>query len=202
MRDPTDEACNGRKRDGSGYCDQPPGWGTSHVGIGRCKRHGGSTRLYNERVERMRATAIAAKFGVSRHTDPFRALEEELDRSAGLVDFYMLQVQALAHPDNMHGPVGGGQGAIPEHKPNVWIVLLDDERDRFRRIADTCIKAGIAQRRVELAEQQGQLIAQAIKGILMRVGVPISPDVAQIVREEMLQLSAATAEEPEDDNVE
>lgn len=193
-RDPSEDACNGRLTDDRGYCTMPPGWGTEHVGIGRCKRHGGSTKLYQEHVERKRAVAVAAEFGISRHTDPFRALEEELDRSAGLVDFYMLQVRAIPLPDQMHGPVGGGQGAIPEHKPNVWIVMLDAERDRFRRIADTCIKAGIAQRRVEIAEQQGQLLAAAVKGILMRCGIEITPDVAAIVREEFLQLSAAQSE--------
>ena len=36
------EHCNARKTDGSGYCQQPAGWGTDHD-VGRCKFHGGST---------------------------------------------------------------------------------------------------------------------------------------------------------------
>jgi len=40
-KDP-DEYCNARKTDGSGYCQQPAGWGTDHD-VGRCKFHGGST---------------------------------------------------------------------------------------------------------------------------------------------------------------
>lgn len=37
-----DEHCNARKTDGSGYCQQPAGWGADHD-VGRCKFHGGST---------------------------------------------------------------------------------------------------------------------------------------------------------------
>lgn len=38
-----DDHCNGRKRDGSGYCGQTAGWGTDHPGTGRCKWHGGAS---------------------------------------------------------------------------------------------------------------------------------------------------------------
>lgn len=34
--------CNSRKRQGEGYCTRPAGWGTAHVGQGRCKLHGGN----------------------------------------------------------------------------------------------------------------------------------------------------------------
>lgn len=38
----TDSICGATKRDGSEeVCGQPAGWGTDHVGRGRCKLHGG-----------------------------------------------------------------------------------------------------------------------------------------------------------------
>lgn len=37
-KDPTDK-CNARHKDD--YCNQPAGFGTNHVGTGRCKYHGG-----------------------------------------------------------------------------------------------------------------------------------------------------------------
>lgn len=187
----------GRKTDGSGYCTRPPGWGTQHVGVGRCKRHGGSTQLYQEKAQKLRAAAFVEQYGLPRHIDPHTALEEELDRSAGHVDFLRLQVASL-DTEGMHGPVGGGQGAIPEHKPHVWIAMYNEERDRFRRIAKTCIDAGIAQRRVEIAEAQGQLLAAAVRGILTRLGVLDHPEAATVVREELLRLSAVA---PQEDNV-
>lgn len=37
---PDSEHCNGLKDDGT-YCTLSPGWGTNHIGTGRCKLHGG-----------------------------------------------------------------------------------------------------------------------------------------------------------------
>lgn len=44
------EYCNGRKTDGSGYCQHEAGWGTDHPGVGRCKFHGGSTENYEKKI--------------------------------------------------------------------------------------------------------------------------------------------------------
>ncbi len=33
--------CGGKKKQGEGLCTRPAGWGTDHVGAGRCKLHGG-----------------------------------------------------------------------------------------------------------------------------------------------------------------
>lgn len=186
-REPTDDACNGRLTGDKGYCSKSPGWGTEHAGIGRCKRHGGSTPLYAMHVEALRAKKAAETFALPRHIDPHTALEEELDRTAGLVDWYTVRIRDLKD-GQLEGPVGGGQGAYPEHKLSVWINALSEERVRFRQVAKACIDAGIAQRRVEIAEQQGQLIALAIKGILTALGVIDDPRAPQVVREHLLAL--------------
>jgi hypothetical protein len=36
--------CGAKKRQSEGHCARPSGWGTDHLGSGRCKLHGGSTR--------------------------------------------------------------------------------------------------------------------------------------------------------------
>lgn len=36
--------CGARTRQGNKPCRRPAGWGTSHIGFGNCKLHGGSTR--------------------------------------------------------------------------------------------------------------------------------------------------------------
>lgn len=38
-----DEYCNGRNKPHTKYCRKPAGWGTDHVGEGRCTLHGGSS---------------------------------------------------------------------------------------------------------------------------------------------------------------
>lgn len=42
MTDADQSLCGGLKRKG-GRCTLPAGWGTSHVGVGTCKLHAGST---------------------------------------------------------------------------------------------------------------------------------------------------------------
>lgn len=144
--------------------------------------------MYAMHVEALRARQAAETFALPREIDPHTALEEELFRTAGLVDWYTVRVRDLQERD-LVGPVGGGQGAYPEYKLSVWINALGEERKHFKAVAKACIDAGIAQRRVELAEQQGQMLAGVIKAILMRLGVLDHPDAPSIVREELLQLS-------------
>jgi len=42
-------ACCGRNRSSRTYCKNVPGFGTQHVGVGRCKRHGGCTANHNKK---------------------------------------------------------------------------------------------------------------------------------------------------------
>lgn len=41
---PATDKCNARITRGTGYCGQPAGSGTHHIGTGRCKFHGGSSK--------------------------------------------------------------------------------------------------------------------------------------------------------------
>lgn len=53
------------------------------------------------------------------------------------------------------------------------------ERARFAKL---CIDAGIAERQTKIAETQAQLMAQAIRGILMDLGVADHPEAPKVVR--------------------
>lgn len=45
--------CGARNRNGKGTCTQPAGWGTTHVGVGACKYHLGSTSVATARAHEM-----------------------------------------------------------------------------------------------------------------------------------------------------
>jgi hypothetical protein len=48
--------CGQKKRDGSGTtCRRPAGWGTTHVGFGSCKLHGGAAPGPTKHAEKQRA---------------------------------------------------------------------------------------------------------------------------------------------------
>lgn len=97
----TKKTCGAKLKNGSGYCTQPAGWGTDHVGEGRCKLHGGSTprgaasthfvhgarSIYMKNVKH----DIAHKVDAFLDADPFD-LSEELALMRGLLEDFVSRV--------------------------------------------------------------------------------------------------------------
>lgn len=50
--------CGAKKRQGDGVCQKWAGWGTDHVGEGRCKLHGGSSPIRHGRYSTVRHTEL------------------------------------------------------------------------------------------------------------------------------------------------
>lgn len=173
-------------------CKRPAGWGTDHPGSGRCKLHGGSTRAGGVKAEKERAAAAVQNYGLPVEVDPHTALLEELYRTAGHVA-YLNTVVGQLERENMVGPVGGAQGGYPEWKPSVWISLYQQERKHMAAIAKTCVDVGIEERRVRVAEQQGQLFAQALEGILKELGVYGKPETPEVVRKHLQVIEGGAA---------
>lgn len=169
--------CDARKTDGSGTCQHQAGWGTDHPGHGRCKFHGGASPSGRKHARTQQARQAVDRYGLPREIDPHDALLEEVHRAAGAVS-WLGQIVAVLHDD---------KGDLVEstmfgEQPSVWLKLYQQEREQLRRVAKTAIDAGIAERQVRLAEQQGELIAQVIRGVLEDLGVADRPEVPQIVR--------------------
>ena len=61
---------------------------------------------------------------------------------------------------------GEDYGTTEEAVPNIWLRLYQQERAHLVKVCSEAIRAGIEERRIRLAEQQGQLVAQAIRAIL------------------------------------
>jgi hypothetical protein len=68
---------------------------------------------------------------------------------------------------------------------HIWIQVRRQAMDRLVQYSFAALKAGIEERRVRVAEQQGMLLAQAIQGILRELGVQDRPEVAGIVRKHL-----------------
>lgn len=159
-----------------------------------CRRHGGAAPQVKHAAEKRLQHAAAEKavvtYGLPREIDPHTALLEELWRTAGHVAWLNLRIQELQDHE-MHGPVGGGEMSIPREVPHVWVVMYQDERKHLAQVAATAIKAGIEERRVRLAEEQGQLLATVIRGILTDLGVADSPDASKVVRKHLQLVAGA-----------
>lgn len=86
-------------------CRQKAGWGTSHIGVGPCKNHGGTLPVVAAKMDRViienNAREQLAKFGEASVTDPESALLDLVSQSAALVMFYGEQVSVLASKDSL-----------------------------------------------------------------------------------------------------
>lgn len=201
-------ACTGHKRfagpgvplpDGPRPCRRDPMHGQQV-----CASHGGrapqAKAAAERRVTEQRAERIMRRFGGPIDTTPTEALLGSVKWVAGYVAFLRGQVERVTEDaetadhliwgktktvekDVAVAGVGleRGEDTVEEAKPNAWLVLLGDWQDRLTRLCAEAIKAGIEERRVRLAEQQGQLVADVIKAILGDLG--LSPEQAARVPE-------------------
>lgn len=176
--------CGARLRSGQKAgqpCNNPAGWGTKHPGIGRCRKHGGNTPSHTANANRQQAENAVATYGLPQNIDPRDALLQEVHRTAGHVAWLGTLVASLDHggvgyrtePDadgqQIYIPLSGLKQfdrAGKFEKPAVWVELYQAERRHLREVCRDAISAGIEERRVRLAEQQGELLARAVQAIL------------------------------------
>lgn len=172
--------CGGKKRDrkrgGNGEpCRRPAGWGTPHAGIGRCKLHGGSTRDHIKHAAVEAAKQAVAKLNLRREVNPHVALLDEVYRAAGVVAWLDEKVRSLQEADMVWGvaeQVEKTAGEFPGVDTtstadlNVWVKWWQQERAQLAKVAKMALDAGVEERRVKLAEQQGALLADVIRRIL------------------------------------
>jgi hypothetical protein len=180
-------------------CTRPAGWGTDHPGVGKCKRHGGSTENHRKAAAKVQAEAAVALYGLPREIAPHEALIEELYRTAGHVAWLeqIIRAGAISAAQNPTGKrrtvkldqavFGGGD------QPSVWLDLYERERKHLKDVAKTCISLGMEERRVRIAEEQGQIFAQAVKGILTELGVIDRPEVPSVVRRHLTLVAGQAA---------
>ncbi|WP_113699708.1 hypothetical protein [Nonomuraea lactucae] len=121
------------------------------------------------------ARRAVATYGLPREVDPAAALLEEVHRTAGHVAWLQEKVREIDEDDLVWGVVeevdkGAGEftgvDVTKAAKPNVWLELYHRERAHLAKVAKDALAAGIAERQVRLAEQQGALIVGVIQRIL------------------------------------
>ena len=166
-----DRKCGARKTDGSGdLCKNPAGMGTQHKGWGKCKFHGGTSSGLNIAAQR---EEFRERFlGDEVQIEPTEAILEEIRRSAGHVRW--LHGMILKFDEALDGEDASRvllQLSEAGWNKAAWTKLYSDERTHLVRTCKMAIDAGIAERQVKLAENQGELIAVVLRGILTDLGL-------------------------------
>lgn len=150
-----------------------------------CRFHGGASpqakAKAQERIAEQKARTLVETYGRKINTTATEALLDEVQWTAGHVAWLRERVQeiestaAAVGADSDHPLVwgktkekSGGEdwGKTEEAAPNIWLRLYQTERAHLVKVCSEAIRAGIEERRIRLAESQGELVAQAIRAIL------------------------------------
>lgn len=163
--------CTQRKMKGQGVCK-------THGGMAKQNRVAGARRVAEEA-----AVKAVALFGARRDVHPADALIELVQWTAGEVEYWRERVRVLAAEDERAltwgktKVVDKGSGEAPgvdeteEAGPSVAYRMLTSAQDRLASYCVAALKAGVEERRVQLAEAQGQQVAGAIRAILAELGL-------------------------------
>ena len=85
---PAGEHCNARNRSGS-YCELPAGWGTDHVGEGRCKLHGGASPVRHGLYSKVTKHRLADRIAEVREREDLLELREQVAVQVSVVQEYL-----------------------------------------------------------------------------------------------------------------
>lgn len=196
--------CGGKKRQGDGGpCQRPAGWGTSHVGTGACKLHGGATPNAGKAATVELARREVALWGGRRDVHPAQALLELVQWKAAEVEYWRARVSELDASDLTWGTTKSESGLdkgeptdlrTQEAKPHVAHVMLRQAEQDLAAYAAASLKAGVDAALVRVAQSQADLLARVLHRLLADTRVTVVGEPSLIVMDALRALSGP--EEP------
>lgn len=181
------DKCGAKTRTG-GRCGKAPGWGTSHLGAGRCKLHGGNTPTGELSGNLQLARRDAIVMGAPLPIDPHDAILQAIHITAGEVrycsdriaelDGALVPVETVKTRPLSHGKDGESEKHTVEEitrttdvRLHAWIDARKDAMNRMVAYSAAALKAGVEERQVRVAEQYGAEIAEAMRAFALAVGL-------------------------------
>jgi len=162
--------CGAQKRQGAPgeTCTFAAGWGTDHVGTGRCRLHGGNTRNQRAaaRAEKAEQDAhrLLAQLDVQPVADPFAALS----RLAGQVLAWQEAISGIVNNLGDRVRYEGGAGA---EQLRAEIALYERAMDRTGSVLGMIAKLNIEDRMARVTERQADALVSALEAALAAAGV-------------------------------
>lgn len=125
------------------------------------------------------ARAIAAEnarfFGELADIGPHEAMIMEVQRSQGIIVWLEKKLIRLRDEDGLPEDDILRQYTKLGIAPSVWMQLLNEERRHLVSVSAAAIKAGVAERKVKLAEDQARLIAGVMMSFIHDLELALTP---------------------------
>lgn len=182
-------------------CMRIAGSNTDHYGKGFCDYHTWHQTVENNKLLATRNSHTQAMkqaeeakrfFGNLKHTDPHTVLLEEIQRSASIVSYYEEKLQEFRELGMADDDIMTQATFKDGIKPSVWMDLFNTERAHLVKTCLAAIKAGVAERKVQIAEQQGRLIAAMMFAFMHDPELGLSPDqimnAPRLIRKHLMNL--------------
>ena len=141
-----------------------------------CESHGGGAPQVKAAAARAlaaaKASAATARLGLRVEGDPIAHMLDVIAYQAGMVAYWRSVVEALDDDSLTWGATkvnDGPTGTTEEAKPHIAYSLLDEAQSKLVRYCAEALKAGVAERQVRLAEQQGSLMSALQRAVLSRM---------------------------------
>lgn len=180
-------ACRAKKR-GGGKCQLAAGFGTNHLGIGRCKFHGGSVP---NQVKAAATEEYRILLGKPVEINPLEALIKCIHIRAGEVEWLSDRMAELDQRSWVEDTMVGKQFHLYARERRA---ALND----LARFSQMAVSLGIAERAVKLAENYGHTLARLLKGIFedLQLSTEQQAMVPGIVRKHLILIEGGAQDVP------
>lgn len=199
--------CGAKKRQGEGFCGLAAGWGTDHVGEGKCKLHGGSMGNHRKKAAKAKLERDMKTLGIPVNVPPAQGLLEEIARTLG----EMMWLRSLIiesgerDPEELFvsrreltrtedGPLGVTTVQEAERSPAAAVVFEKylQWKTLYCKEVALALANNIAERQIDMAERMADLHGQLVAAALDGAGATGEARAAglQAARERFLALSA------------
>lgn len=162
-------AKKGSKRAGSeGFCQQPAGFGTDHLGVGPCRYHMGATPSVSAKYKAVKTEVEASRTLARLDVEP-------VDNP--LLELAKIAAQAVAWKDQMAQKVNDllelrftDEKYAEQLRSEV--VLWERALDRCEKVLVSMAKLDIDERLAQIDERQAETITKALLATLNELEVP------------------------------
>lgn len=187
--EPMDGLCNTRKTDGTGLCRHEAGWGTDHVGDGKCRKHGGTSPNLRAHAAKLRHAReldelLAEQLAGVEIVDPVAAVLEVVRRTWAWRRVLEMRAGELMDRTDLDGgePAIYGRNHLGDQAPHVLFTMLEKATAQHLHACKVAIDAGVAERALRIEEDKLDLLAGMVRGIVTELGHSLDdPHVQEVV---------------------